>query len=320
MKKLFKRTLSILCAVMLLISAVSAWATAEEEPATPTDLNPAEGEVLPEEPAGEPEGEHGEEDIGSVEVVITKALTVGQTWEGKMKKTKPVVLKLDVNRAGPVYMLVEGKDVWATVEKSDRQTEAPTRTETDPETDRMILTIQAEEGSYLITLGPTEPNLMAMATVSFMDKSTYEAWEAEQTEKETEPDENDGNVVSGEEETEPSIVEDKESEDNSVQITSDEEQPAENEQIAATNLQRSITVEVIADEPEPVVGDTVHFKAILHGYDGLNYTMQWQYSEDKQDWHDISNEVNETMDVLVTPENNTVYWRILVYLEEEQEE
>ena len=136
MKKLLNRTLSVLCAVMLLISAVSAWAAAEEEPATATDLNPSAGEIIPEESGKVPEPE-GEDGITSVEVVITKTLTVGQNWDGKMKKTKPAILKLDVTRPGLVYMLVEGKDVWATVQKSDRLTENPSRTKTDPETDRM---------------------------------------------------------------------------------------------------------------------------------------------------------------------------------------
>lgn len=346
MKNLFNRTLSVLCAVMLLISAVSAWAFAEDEAATPTDLkpaeeetivDPAEKEIIPEEPgeepqaepeqapeqepeaepeqesetepeqepeaepvqepAEEPEKEPEEENIGSVEVVITKTLTVGQNWEGKMKKTKPAILKLDVAWPGTVYMLVEGKDVWATVEKSDRLAENPERTQTDPETDRMVVSWSAEEGSYLITLGPVEPNLLAAATVTFMSKSAYEALEEEQAEEETVPD--------------------KEEPDRDNE---DAEPKAAEMQKSAINSQRSITVEVITDEPDPVVGDTAHFRAILNGYDGLNYTMQWQYSDDRQTWYDIPDETNESMDVIVTPENNTVYWRILVYLEEEQED
>ncbi len=72
--------------------------------------------------------------------------------------------------------------------------------------------------------------------------------------------------------------------------------------------------------PEPVIGDTAHFKAILEGYDGLQYTMQWQYSPDDITWTDIPNETKATMDVVVTPENNIVYWRILVYVEDSQED
>ena len=72
--------------------------------------------------------------------------------------------------------------------------------------------------------------------------------------------------------------------------------------------------------PDPVIGDTAHFKAIMEGYEELQYTVQWQYSPDESTWYDIPNETNTTMDVVVTPENNIVYWRILVYVEESQEE
>ena len=54
--------------------------------------------------------------------------------------------------------------------------------------------------------------------------------------------------------------------------------------------------------------------------DNLAYTMQWQYSEDRNQWVDIPNATEETMDVVVTEENNLVYWRIIVYVEEAQEE
>ena len=375
MKTLFNRTLSILCAVLLLISAVSAWAIAEEEPATPTDLNPAEGEVLPEEPAGEPEGEHGEEDICSVEVVITKALTVGQSWEGRMKKTKPAVLKLDVTQPGPVYILVEGKDVWATVEKSDRRTENPARTQTDPETERIVLTLQAEEGSYLITLGPVEPNLLAMATVTFMNKKKHEEWEAEKMETVTEPEkeesiqpENDEQKTELEEEIESGSIEDgiPESDETNENDSKDEleiepvqelktdqevesEQETDNPDTEETDLEQEETdlqqeeaeavseeteeteaekeeteprhIEVVSydDFPNPVIGDTTHFRATLYGYDELVYTVQWQYSPDQITWYDIPGETELGMDIVITRENNVPYWRIVVYVEEVEE-
>ena len=71
--------------------------------------------------------------------------------------------------------------------------------------------------------------------------------------------------------------------------------------------------------PDPVIGDTAHLKAVLEGYDGLDYTMQWQYGPDKITWYDIPGETDDAMDVVVTEENNEVYWRILVYVEEEEE-
>ena len=102
MKIRFNRLISILCAVMLLIGAFSAWAAAEETPATTTDLKPVEGETVPDEPSeeqptepeekpaeepekepeqeseGEPEGEPADDTVDSVEVLITKTLTMGQ--------------------------------------------------------------------------------------------------------------------------------------------------------------------------------------------------------------------------------------------------
>ena len=71
--------------------------------------------------------------------------------------------------------------------------------------------------------------------------------------------------------------------------------------------------------PDPVIGDTAHFNAKLEGYEGLDYTVQWQYSPDQKTWYDLPDETNTNMDVVITEENNIVYWRILVYIIEEQE-
>lgn len=377
MKKLFNRTLFVLCAVILLISVVFAWAAAEEA-ATPTDLIPQEEEIIPENPGKEPEpeGETGEEGITSVEVVITKTLTVGQSWEGKMKKTKPAVLKLDVTRPGLVYMLVEGKDVWATVEKSDRQTENPTRTKTDPETNQMVISWEAEEGSYLITLGPVEPNLLAKASVSFMDKTAYDAWKAEQAEKETEPEaepepeeepeaepdeeaeepkeepdeepeekpETESEEAETEPETEPEELKEEPEEAETDPVTEpeeeqpeeaetdpetepEEEQPEENEsesengegKIPDESEDRFVKTNLKWDVVFPIIGDTAHLSAELIGYDELEYTLQWQTSPDKEQWTDVPEATDLTLDVLMTEENNHYYWRLVVYLEDDQE-
>ena len=377
MKKLFNRTLFVLCAVILLISVAFAWAAAEES-ATPTDLIPQEEEIIPENPGKEPEpeGETGEEGITSVEVVITKTLTVGQSWEGKMKKTKPAVLKLDVTRPGLVYMLVEGKDVWATVEKSDRLTENPTRTKTDPETNQMVISWEAEEGSYLITLGPVEPNLLAKASVSFMDKTAYDAWKAEQAEKETEPEaepeleeepeaepdeeaeepkeepdeepeekpETESEEAETEPETEPEELKEEPEEAETDPVTEpeeeqpeeaetdpetepEEEQPEENEsesengegKIPDESEDRFVKTNLKWDVVFPIIGDTAHLSAELIGYDELEYTLQWQTSPDKEQWTDVPEATDLTLDVLMTEENNHYYWRLVVYLEDDQE-
>lgn len=380
MKIRFNRLISVLCAVMLLISAFSAWAAAESTPATPTDLSPVEenvpvepSEEKPTEPTGESEEEPGDETVASVEVLITKTLTMGQSWEGKMKKTKPAVLKLDLNRPCSVYMLVEGKDVWATVEKSDRPSENPACTETDPETGRMVISWEAEEGSYLITLGPVEPNLLAAAKVTFMDTKAYEAWEAEQaepepeeeTEPEAEPEPEEENEPKGtepepEEETdeqgeaetvpaeekEPEVTEEEtepeeepvgepeeEQPEEEIQTEEPEEEPGqeetepESEEPAEEELEdifggedRSVIVSLTWDVNYPIIGDTAHLNAELNGYEGLEYTLQWQSSPDREQWDDVPEATGLTLDVVMTEENNHYFWRLVVYLEDETEE
>ncbi len=377
MKNRFIRKFLVICAAMLFVCAVSVWAAAEETtPATPTDLTPAETAdsvpgatetetTEPEEPA------EGEDAADAVELIITKAVRVGDSWSGVMKKTKPAILKLDVAQAQQVNLLVQGRHVWITVEKSDRLTDNPDRTLT--ENSQAIISWHAEAGSYLITLGPVEPNLMAKANVSILDDAAYGEWLAQQqaeevteeepaevTEETEEPAEEPGETEESEEPAEEAVEEIPEEEtdeteeitDEPDEITEEEEETVESpedeeetgeetaeetedgqEDIEETGEEteenipesetapeRHIRVDVTWDVPDPIIGDTAHFEAVMEGYDELQYTVQWQYSPDETTWYDIPNETNTTMDVVVTPENNIVYWRILVYVEESQED
>ena len=277
MKNRFIQYLSILCAVMLLC-AFGGMAAAESV-ATPTDLGPAEDN----------DGADGEE------IIITKALKIGESWEGKLKKVAPTVLKLDLGKSQTVHMVILGRNVWATVEKVGRTMDDMPRTETDPDTRRAIVSWEAEPGSYLITLGPVEPNKFAKTEVLFLDDEGFAAWEAENEADDTEqPDE------------EP---------DQEPETDPDDENGPESEKLP----ERHITVDIAWDVPDPVIGDTAHFIANLEGYDGLQYTMQWQYSPDDSTWFDLPGETGQTMDVVITEENNIVYWRILVYVEQNQD-
>lgn len=383
MKNRFIQMFLVICAVMLMICAVSVWAAAEDVTATPTDLAPVEQEEsVPEttepettepettepeatEPqAAEPETSDPEEAVeeeaaDSMEIIITKAVRIGDSWSGTMKKTKPAVLKLDIDHAQQVNLVVLGRHGWITVEKSDRLTENPARTLTNDETSQTVISWYAEAGSYLVTLGPVEPNLMAKLNVFIMNDADYESWLAEQAEPEEqieepaeepdepaeepeeehteepaeEPEEQTEEETEDEEEiTEESVnepieettepgentqEEKAEPEDETADTTEDilNETTEENIPESENKPERHITVDVTWDVPDPVIGDTAHFKAIMEGYEGLQYTVQWQYSPDEETWYDIPNETSTTMDVVVTPENNIVYWRILVYVE-----
>ena len=400
MKNRFIQMFLVICAVMLMICAVSVWAAAEDVTATPTDLAPVEQEEsVPEttepettepettepeatEPQAaesevvDPEEAVEEEAADSMEIIITKAVRIGDSWSGTMKKTKPAVLKLDIDHAQQVNLVVLGRHGWITVEKSDRLSDNPARTLTNDETSQTVISWYAEAGSYLVTLGPVEPNLMAKLNVFIMNEAEYESWLAEQaeqpeeTEEQAEEDEekpadeideeetNDepDEIIEEEEETEKApedetieeengeetaenpeneenteITDDSEEANENVNELTEEEEPAEEDPAdieeteenipeSETTPERHIRVDVTWDVPEPIIGDTAHFVAVMEGYDELQYTVQWQYSPDEETWYDIPNETKTTMDVVVTPENNIVYWRILVYVEENQED
>ncbi len=295
MKNRFIQMFLVICAVVLIICTVSVWAAAEDVTATPTDLMPVE----PAESVSETEMSD-EEVADSVEIIITKAVCIGDSWSGAMKKTKPAVLKLDIDHAQEVNLVVLGRHAWITVEKSDQLSENPARTLTDDETSQTVISWHAEVGSYLITIGPVEPNLMAKVNITFMDAASYENWLTEQEEQTEEPAE------------EPE--EKEEATDATEEIA--EESIKENIPESENEPERHISIEVTCDSPNPVIGDTAHFQAILYGYDDLQYTAQWQYSEDRQLWHDIENATNLNMDIATTKINNKYYWRIVIYIED----
>ena len=78
---------------------------------------------------------------------------------------------------------------------------------------------------------------------------------------------------------------------------------------------RTVSFVISWDEDEEVhtFGSVAHFDAILNGYEGVVYTVQWQQSEDGQNWTDIEEAVEEHMDLVITPENYNMVWRVVVY-------
>ena len=386
--KRIQKAAAILCAIIMsLYLIIPAYADEETaaSTATPTDLGPAaEEEILFEEeeqelPDPEPvedvpadeyeliydeedEEETEEESSDGVEIIVTKALQPGQSWDGKIKRKTPSIIKLDFVYSQTVHILIEGIDVAASLQKADKLNEEAEEKLTDPETEQLMIDLNAEAGSYLLFLHAGENSLLALVSVTVMDQNAYETWTAEQldhrteeqeeetfSDSEEEPETNNAMTeqteteseqtdVSGPEketetepekepatETEPESENGPESETGSEPETEPEpetqsEAEEETEQEEVTETIRTIDVNVTWDVPNPVIGDTAHFTATLNGYEGLDYTMQWQYSTDRISWTDITGETNDTMNVIVTEENNLVYWRIIVYLEEDEEQ
>lgn len=348
---------------------------AEEEIETPEDKpqvpeteedkkeeNPQVPET--EEDGKEEEIKEPEPPVDSVEVIITKSVRLGETWEGVTRDTKLTVLKLDLDKAQTIHLIVEGKNAWANIRKSEQSADNLRKVESNPETKRAVINLDAEAGSYLITIGPVEPNKMAKAKATILDDQRYAAWEASlenseeepveepEAEKETEPTEEQpeepetepaeelteetAEEEAGESEEEPAgepeeeLTEEQagEPEEETTEEVNDEdpkepaEEPEEENEPAEEEPEsgRSVDVEIKWDVAYPIVGDTAHFTATLNGYEDVDYTVQWQYSPDKETWYDIPGETDTTMDMVITEENNVVYWRIIVYVEENQEE
>ena len=59
-------------------------------------------------------------------------------------------------------------------------------------------------------------------------------------------------------------------------------------------------------------GDSVTLEAVLEGYDKVNYTIQWRYSTDNENWNNCPGETNEKMTFVVSESNYQCYWNILV--------
>jgi hypothetical protein len=71
-----------------------------------------------------------------------------------------------------------------------------------------------------------------------------------------------------------------------------------------------IAYEVIGGEYTGI-GSQIMLTAVLTGYDGLNPSYQWQYS-DGGDWIDIDGETSSVYLLSVTKENSTYSWRVSV--------
>ncbi len=67
------------------------------------------------------------------------------------------------------------------------------------------------------------------------------------------------------------------------------------------------------DKDYIVAGDKVRLTAKLEGYEGLVYSIKWQYSLDGQeDWQDVENGDGRTYTFEVNEFNFTWYWRAVV--------
>ncbi len=157
-----------------------------------------------------------------------------------------------------------------------------------------------------------------------------EAEDAENTETENlqEP-ETESSQTDEPEETDPKAAdedgaksEEEQQEEETQPVIGEEEQPdgkdeaAENADEGAepTGLSADRKVDFVIewDDEYPTIGSTAHFQAILNGYENLNYTLQWQYSQDEENWFDLEGADGMRMDQEITMDNYKYFWRVAV--------
>ena len=123
------------------------------------------------------------------------------------------------------------------------------------------------------------------------------------------------------EETEPEEMEPERTKDEETEEPDSEEQPETGEDEALITEEapvRSVSFTITADGDVLHLGDVAHFNAELVGYEGLDYTLQWQMSADNETWEDIPEQTGLQMDVVRTEENSHLFWRVIVKIQQPQ--
>ncbi len=133
--------------------------------------------------------------------------------------------------------------------------------------------------------------------------------ENKEPEEQTKIEENETNPDEEKVPEEPETVSETPDEQAKEEQTEVEDMASETETI---ETEKHISVSLSWDEENPTYGSVAHLKATLTGYEGLEYTMQWQWSLDRETWYDIENATSENLDVVYTEENGDYHWRIMV--------
>ena len=69
------------------------------------------------------------------------------------------------------------------------------------------------------------------------------------------------------------------------------------------------------DEEDPGFGSVALLTATLEGYDELDYTLQWVYSEDQENWTMLEGANEAELRVTASEENYLYYWRVEVHVD-----
>ena len=82
--------------------------------------------------------------------------------------------------------------------------------------------------------------------------------------------------------------------------------------VDALNPDRTIDIYYSWNNQKPAIGGDVTFIAVLHGYENLEYSIQWQQSKNGSDWADVAGSNETRYTETITRDNYKDFWRVQV--------
>lgn len=74
----------------------------------------------------------------------------------------------------------------------------------------------------------------------------------------------------------------------------------------------TLSVAISAESDVVELGGDMVLTAMLTGFEDLNYTLQWQFSTDNENWADVDGATGSTLRVQMNEENRDYFWRVSV--------
>ena len=121
--------------------------------------------------------------------------------------------------------------------------------------------------------------------------------------------------VEGEEANADKIEEDGEL-DEDFTLPEEGELPAEDAEPEIPEIPEidfsTLSVAISAESDVVELGGDMVLTAVLTGFEDLNYTLQWQFSTDNENWADVDGATGSTLRVQMNEENRDYFWRVSV--------
>ena len=118
--------------------------------------------------------------------------------------------------------------------------------------------------------------------------------------------------VEGEEANADKIEEDGELDEDFI-LPEEGELPEEDAEPEIPEIDFStLSVAISAESDVVELGGDMVLTAVLTGFEDLNYTLQWQFSTDNENWADVDGATGSTLRVQMNEENRDYFWRVSV--------